>query len=843
MTVSPPDVEIGNEIARERVIMSKQLFVDPNVVRAPGKITFTDIPVNTYQKKVKDELGNFTTEQFKNIYRDMLVLREFETMIQEIKTTSEYCGVSYTHPGPAHLGIGQEASAVGEAFMLDVNDMIFGSHRSHCDILAKGLSAIEKLSDEELMNIMENFLDGKTPKVAETEEHATVKDLAINFLLYGAMAEIFARETGFNRGLGGSMHTFFTPFGIYPNNAIVGGSGTIAMGAALYKRINRKPGIVVANLGDGALGRGPVMEALNMSGMGQLTQLWEDDMKGGLPVMFNIFNNQYGMGGQTVGETMAYDAPARMGAGFNPNQMNTERVDGWNPLAVIDAYKRKKQLLLEGKGPCLLDVVTYRMSGHSPSDSSSYRTKEEIQAWWDQDPIVEYRKQLVEAGVATEAECDEIVKYVKDAILRNFKLAIDETVSPRMNLDKNPDELADMMFTNGHVESFGGDTKPDVNMPMEENPRVQAIARKERFGIDKNGKPVSKNKVYQLRDGLFEAIIDRFYKDSTLASWGEDVRDWGGAFAVYRGLTEALPYHRLFNSPISESAIVGGAVGYAMAGGRALVELMYCDFLACAGDEVFNQMAKWQAMSADIIKMPVTLRVSVGSKYGAQHSQDWSALAAHIPGLKLAFPATPYDAKGLMATALAGTDPVVFFESQRIYDVGEQFHEGGVPAEYYEIPFGKADIKRAGDDVTILTFGAVLYRALKAADELKEKYGMTAEVIDARTLVPFDYETVIASVKKTGRLVIVTDACERGSFASEVARQITEMAFDELDAPPVVVASKNWITPAHELEESFFPQPSWILDAIDAKIVPLKGHVRTTNQTLNQKLINERKGV
>ena len=823
--------------------MSKQLFVDPNVVRAPGKITFTDIPVNTYQKKVKDELGNFTTEQFKNIYRDMLVLREFETMIQEIKTTSEYCGVSYTHPGPAHLGIGQEASAVGEAFMLDVNDMIFGSHRSHCDILAKGLSAIEKLSDEELMNIMENFLDGKTLKVAETEEHATVKDLAINFLLYGAMSEIFARETGFNRGLGGSMHTFFTPFGIYPNNAIVGGSGTIAMGAALYKRINRKPGIVVANLGDGALGRGPVMEALNMSGMGQLTQLWEDDMKGGLPVMFNIFNNQYGMGGQTVGETMAYDAPARMGAGFNPNQMNSERVDGWNPLAVIDAYKRKKQLLLEGKGPCLLDVVTYRMSGHSPSDSSSYRTKEEIQAWWDQDPIVEYRKQLVEAGVATEAECDEIVKYVKDAILRNFKLAIDETVSPRMNLDKNPDELADMMFTNGHVESFGGDTKPDVNMPMEENPRVQAIARKERFGIDKNGKPVSKNKVYQLRDGLFEAIIDRFYKDSTLASWGEDVRDWGGAFAVYRGLTEALPYHRLFNSPISESAIVGGAVGYAMAGGRALVELMYCDFLACAGDEVFNQMAKWQAMSADIIKMPVTLRVSVGSKYGAQHSQDWSALAAHIPGLKLAFPATPYDAKGLMATALAGTDPVVFFESQRIYDVGEQFHEGGVPAEYYEIPFGKADIKRAGDDVTILTFGAVLYRALKAADELKEKYGMTAEVIDARTLVPFDYETVIASVKKTGRLVIVTDACERGSFASEVARQITEMAFDELDAPPVVVASKNWITPAHELEESFFPQPSWILDAIDAKIVPLKGHVRTTNQTLNQKLINERKGV
>ncbi len=822
--------------------MSKQLFVDPNVARAPGKITFTDIPVNTYQKKVKDEVGNFTPDQFKHIYRDMLFLREFETMIQEIKTTSEYKGVGYTHPGPAHLGIGQEASAVGEAFVLEVEDMIFGSHRSHCDILAKGLSAIEKLSDDALMKIMKEFLGGKTLAVAETEAHETVKDLAINFLLYGAMAEIFARETGFNRGLGGSMHTFFTPFGIYPNNAIVGGSGTIAMGAALYKRVNRKKGIVVANIGDGSLGRGPVLEALNMSGMGQMTELWDDDMKGGLPVVFNIFNNMYGMGGQTVGETMGYDMPARLAAGFNPNQMNTERIDGWNPLAVIDAYKRKKALLEEGKGPCFLDVVTYRMSGHSPSDSSSYRTKEEIDAWWAQDPIVEFRKQMVEAGVATEADCDTIKTYVEDAILRNFKLSIDEALSPRMNLEKNPDELADMMFTNGHVESFGTQ-KPDVLMPMEENPRVTAIARKERYAFAADGKPVSKNKVYQLRDGLFEAIIDRFYKDSSLAAWGEDVRDWGGAFAVYRGLTEALPYHRLFNSPISESAIVGAAVGYAMAGGRALAELMYCDFLGCAGDEVFNQMAKWQAMSADIIKMPVVLRVSIGSKYGAQHSQDWTALTAHIPGLKVAFPATPYDAKGLMATALSGTDPVVFFESQRIYDVGEQFQKDGVPAAYYEIPFGKADVKLAGDDVTILTFGAVLYRALDAAKALKEKYGMNAEVIDARTIVPFDYDTVIESVKKTGRLVIVTDACERGSFASEVARQVTELAFDELDAPPVVVASRNWITPAHELEEEFFPQPSWILDAIDAKIVPLKGHVRTTNQTKGQKLINERKGV
>ena len=218
-------------------------------------------------------------------------------------------------------------------------------------------------------------------------------------------------------------------------------------------------------------------------------------------------------------------------------------------------------------------------------------------------------------------------------------------------------------------------------------------------------------KQYQFRDGIFEAIIDRFYKDPTLVAYGEENRDWGGAFAVYRGLTEALPYHRLFNSPISEGAIVGTAIGYGMCGGRVIPEIMYCDFLGRSGDEVFNQLPKWQAMSGNLIKMPVVVRVSVGSKYGAQHSQDWSSLVAHIPGIKVVFPATPYDAKGLMNAALQGTDPVIYFESQRLYGIGEEFHKEGVPEGYYEIPIGEPDIKREGKDITILTIGATLYRA------------------------------------------------------------------------------------------------------------------------------------
>jgi len=824
-------------------IMPKSQFVDPVELRKSSSITFKDIPVNQYNKTIEEEKENYTTEDFLRIYRDMAIIREFETMLLLIKTTSEYNGIQYNNPGPAHLSLGQEASAVGQAYILDKDDYIFGSHRSHGEILAKGLSAIHKLDNDEILKDMTQFFDGRILKIVEGKQKnkGDVKELAMDFLLYGALAEIFARETGFNKGLGGSMHAFFTPFGIYPNNAIVGGSAPIAVGAALYKKVNRKKGIVIANIGDGSLGCGPVWEAINMSAMDQFKLLWEEGFKGGLPIIFNIFNNNYGMGGQTSGETMAYQIAARLGAGVNPEQMHAERVDGYNPLAVIEAMKRKKKLIEENKGPVLLDVLTYRMTGHSPSDASTYRTKEEIEAWGNEDVLVNFKKRLIEAGVAGEEAFEAIHEDIKERMTKICRLAVDEDISPRMNLDKNPNIIGDLMFSNQRIEKMD-DRECDVLMPKEENPRVQQIAKKIRVGIQ-DGKPVSKNKVYQLRDGIFEALIDKFYTDPTLISYGEDVRDWGGAFAVYRGLTEALPYHRLFNAPISEAAIVGSAVGYAMSGGRAVVELMYADFLGRAGDEVFNQLAKWQAMSAGVLKMPVVLRISVGSKYGAQHSQDWTSLCAHIPGLKVVFPATPYDAKGLMNAALMGTDPVIFFESQRIYDVGEMFHPEGVPEGYYEVPIGEPDIKREGKDITILTIGATLYRAIEAADILQEKYGISAEIIDARSIVPFNYEKVIESVKKTGRILLTSDACERGSHLKDMAQTISELAFDYLDAPPVVVGSRNWITPAHELEKYFFPQADWIIDAIHEKILPLKGHVVKNNFTYNEQIRLNKLGI
>ncbi len=822
--------------------MPKTQFIDPQKVRKASQLKFKPIPINQYSKTIKEEKENFSDDDLLRIYHDMVVIREFETMLNLIKTTGEYQNVAYNHPGPAHLSIGQEAAAVGMAYTLGTDDFIFGSHRSHGEILAKGLSAIHQLSEEELEEVMSDFFDGRIYSIVKKHFKGSVKEMAVKFLLYGTLAEIFARETGFNRGLGGSMHAFFTPFGVYPNNAIVGGSGDIAVGAALFKKVNKKPGIVVANIGDASMACGPVWEGITFAAMDQFTELWGGDFKGGLPIIINIMNNQYGMGGQTCGETMGYEVAARIGAGVNKDQMHAERVDGYNPLAVIDAYRRKKEILKEKRGPVLLDVLTYRFSGHSPSDASSYRSKEEVEAWEAQDCIHSFGENLLDAGVTNKNVLDKIWEDVQKQMLEIMMIAIDPVESPLMDLAKNPNIIEELILSNKTVETFGKDT-PTVNHKYEENPRVQQISRKERYAFDKDGKPFSKMKQYQLRDGLFEAIADRFYKDSTLIAYGEENRDWGGAFAVYRGLTEALPYQRLFNSPISEASIIGTAIGYAMCGGRVIPEIMYCDFLGRCGDEVFNQMPKWQAMSGNVIKMPVVVRVSVGSKYGAQHSQDWTSLVAHIPGLKVCFPATPYDAKGLMNSALNGSDPVIFFESQRIYDIGENFVKEGVPEGYYEVPFGEPDIKKTGDDVTILSIGATLYRVLEAADILKSEYNMSAEVIDARSLVPFNYEKVIESVKKTGRIILTSDANSRGSFLNDMARNITELAFDYLDAPPVVVGSRNWITPAYELDQEFFPQAHWIIDAIHEKILPIPGYNAKENFTDLEQIRRSKLGV
>ena len=820
--------------------MPKSIVIDPRENRKPGTLSFTDIPLNAFAPDMKRDLKTHGKEALVRAYRDMVLIREFETMLNLIKTKGAYQGIAYDHMGPAHLSIGQESTVVGQSMRLGIEDFIFGSHRSHGEIIAKCLSSAARLPAEQVSSIMKGYFNGALLRAVENGAAGSAADLAVDFVLYGVLAEIFGRENGFNKGMGGSMHAFFAPFGSMPNNAIVGGSADIAVGSALYKRINRKPGIVIANIGDGSSACGPVWEAMMISAMDQYRTLWPKEIGGAPPILFSFFNNFYGMGGQTMGETMGFKVLARIGAGVNPEQMHAERVDGYNPLAVSDAIERKRKVLVEGRGPVLLDIVTYRYSGHSPSDASSYRTKEEVALWQDVDCIKGYGDDLVAAKISTASELEAIQQAAQVRMKRITELAVSPRISPRISLA--PDAIGDLMFSNGNVEKM--DQRPaEMLLTPAQNPRVQANARKSRSSVGPDGKPLPKSQVIALRDAIFEAMLHRFSIDPTMVAFGEENRDWGGAFAVYRGLTEALPYHRLFNTSISEGAIVGAAVGYALSGGRVVPELMYCDFLGRSGDEVFNQVCKWQAMSAGVLKMPLVLRVSVGSKYGAQHSQDWSSLLAHLPGLKVMFPVTPYDAKGMLNLALRGTDPVIYLESQRVYDIGEQFVAGGVPEGYYEIEEGEPAIRRAGTDITIVTVGATLYKALEAADILSSKYGVAAEVIDTRFINPLRYEKILESVRKTGRCLLASDACERGSFLHTMASNISQMAFDSLDAPVAVVGARNWITPCAEMEEAFFPQKEWILDTIHERVLPLTGHAPSTEQGIPEMLRRNARGV
>jgi pyruvate/2-oxoglutarate/acetoin dehydrogenase E1 component len=305
------------------------------------------------------------------------------------------------------------------------------------------------------------------------------------------------------------------------------------------------------------------------------------------------------------------------------------------------------------------------------------------------------------------------------------------------------------------------------------------------------------------KDAIKEALVEEMKRDGRVIFYGEDIAEYGGAFKVTKGLLETFGRQRVFNTPISEAAICGTAVGAAMVGLRPVAELMYMDFALMASDQIANQAGKWHYMSGASVKLPLVYRASVGGGkgYGGQHSQTLESVFAHIPGLYVVYPATPYDAKGMLKTAIRDDNPVMFVESQLLYNV-----KGVVPKEEYLIPLGTADVKRPGKDLTIVCWGPAVADALKAADMLQKEANVSAEVVDIRSLVPLDEETILNSVRKTGRCVVASQCVTIGSFLGDIVSLIMEKAFDSLDAPVVRVGAKNGIAPqSYVLEAAFLP--------------------------------------
>ncbi len=743
----------------------------------PAEVKIPDILENQYKGNLKQELkaGTITKTTAIDMLEDMLTIREFEEMIIKLRSGAYEPCSDYNYRGPTHVSIGQEATAVGGCTGIDSDDLITSTHRGHGDSIAKGCVAIRGMSVEKLKS--------RIPESSETSKKKLVEE-ALEDHVYKTIAELFGKEDGYCKGRGGGMHIADFTAGHLGANAIVGGGVPIATGSAIAQRYLKSGKVVCCFAGDGAYANGVVLESLNMAAMGQFANHLAQT-KFGLPIIYVIVNNHYGMTGRADEEVTGITCMARRAAGFADNNMHAETVNGMDVMAVKDAINRASDVCRAGNGPCLVELDTYRYYGHSLSDPrNEYRTREEETAWKQLDPIDSYIKQLIEAGVMTEKKIENLRQKVAD---RNGRAAAKAAVSA----DPDPADVIKYMYTDTSVDEVPEEFA-NAQTVLEE-PKIRRV----------NGE-------LNYKDALKEAMLEEMKRDKRVILYGEDVADYGGAFKVSKGLLETFGRDRVFNSPISEAAICGAGVGAAMSGLRPIVELMYMDFALQASDQISNQAAKWHYMSGANAEIPVIYRASVGGGkgYGGQHSQTLEAMFAHIPGLYVMYPCTPYDAKGMLKSAIRDNNPIMFIESQLLYGL-----KGAVPEEEYLIEIGTADVKRTGKDITFVSWGPAVLDCLKAAEEL-EKEGISAEVVDLRYIVPMDIDTVIESVKKTGKCVVASQAINIGSFTAEVASQIMNEAFDYLDAPVVRVGAKNGIAPqSYILEEAFIPNANDMLAA------------------------------
>jgi 2-oxoisovalerate dehydrogenase E1 component len=737
------------------------------------------IPAYSYQGNLRSELASkaLTAAEAVAILEDMLVIREFEEMIVKLRSGAYDVIRDYNYRGPTHVSVGQEGTAAGACSALLVSDNITSTHRGHGESLAKGTVALRAMS--------EAALRARVPD-CRANSREELLEAALEQHVYRTIGELFGKDEGYCRGRGGSMHIADFTVGHLGANAIVGGGVPIATGAAMASRYFADDGVVCCFAGDGAYANGVVLESLNFAAQSQFTNHYANGRPFGLPIIFLVCNNHYGMTGRADDEVSGVSRLAQRAAGFADNRMHAEVVNGMNVLAVRDAVLRGAKLCREGKGPVLIEADCYRYWGHSLSDPrNEYRTKEEEAAWKAIDAIESYKKELIAAGVLDAAGVEEVTRRVAERNARAAKRAADAA-------DPDVKDVLAFMYT---------DTKSETVPPQ--------FAKVETYEPTAESKRVNGEITY--KDALREALAEEMTRDNRVVFYGEDVADYGGAFKVTKGLLETFGRRRVFNTPISEACICGTACGAAMRGLRPIVELMYFDFALMSSDQISNQAAKWHYMSGAQTEVPLVIRASAGGGkgYGGQHSQTLESIFCHIPGLYVIYPSTPADAKGLLKSAIRDNNPVLFVESQLLYGM-----KGPVPEGEHLIPLGVADVKREGADITFVTWGPVVHDCLKAAERLAAENHVEAEVIDLRSLVPLDIETVIRSVQKTGRCVVASAAVHIGSFTGEIASTVQQMAFDYLDAPVLRVGAKNGIAPqSHVLEQAFLPSVDDLLAA------------------------------
>lgn len=573
------------------------------------------------------------------------------------------------------------------------------------------------------------------------------------------MAELMGRQTGYCQGLGGSMHIADMELNIMGANGIVGAAMPLATGAGLAAKLQGTDRVAVAFFGDGASNQGVFHESLN------LAAVWK------LPVIFVCENNQYALS-TSYRNTTSVSQVANRAASYEIPGITVDGNDGVEVYLVLrEAVERARA----GEGPTLIEAMTYRHGQHSLRvNLRDPRPEEELESWLDRDPIARMEKrltgeggftdeQLSETGRAVEEELETAVSYGRDSPEPPVQVMLDAVYAPHA----------------AHTEP-GPDTERTLSYP----------------------------------EALNEALNQEMLRDDRVFLMGEDVGATGGIFGVSTGLMDRYGPERVRDTPISEATFVGCGVGAAIAGMRPVVEIQIFDFVALTMDMLVNQAAKFRFMLGGKPSVPLVVRGPQGGgiRLAAQHSQSLEAWFTHVPGLVVAAPSTPYDAKGLLVAAIRDDNPVIFLEQKLLY-VGAT---GPVPEELYAIPLGKADIKREGTDVTVVATSAMVPRALSAATVL-ERDGISVEVVDPRTLQPLDEETILASVRKTNRLLVVHEACVRGGFGAEVAAMVGTKAFDHLDAPVARLGAPHTPMPYNDrLELEVIPSQERIVEAVRA---------------------------
>ncbi len=560
--------------------------------------------------------------------------------------------------------------------------------------------------------------------------HALAKGLPPEQLI----AELFGRETGCSRGRGGSMHLFAPEIGMMGTSGIVGPCILQAAGAGYSFKLLKKDNVAVAFFGDGAVNNGAFHEGLNMAG------IWK------LPVLFVCENNQF-----------ATEVPFSYSAG-NPSValrgasygMPGIEVDGNDIAAVARAAGEAVQRARTGSGPTLIECKTYRTRPHAEGMGDyTYRTKEEVAAWRDRCPIKRLRASLVAGKIATDAELDAIDAEIQAQVAAATAAA-----------EKAP--TPDGATATQHV--YAEDGQESVTSSESDSCLLS---------------PDSSSRTLTFAAATVEVLDFEMARQPGIFVMGEGIGVRGGNFATTTGLFAKYGADRLCDTPICERGFVGLACGAAMTGTRPVIDFMFIDFINDAFGEIVNQIAKMQYMSSGRLRMPVLLRgcVGIGHSAATHHSGSYHSIFSHIPGLRVVMPSTPFDAKGLMTHALRCYDPVLFLEHRELMGI-----KGAVPEESYEIEFGKARIVREGTHVTVVAVALMVHRTVAAAEQLSAD-GISVEVIDPRTISPLDTATILASVAKTGRLLIVDEAFAPCSIGAEIAAQVADAGFNDLDAP------------------------------------------------------------